>query len=236
MRGSHLCRPNAGSLPPAMVTVAVSELGPDRLIGCFQSLPTSFAGTEIADFFLHLAMERDRELRRTGNVQGRSASWPESAIENCTIRTEYRPVYRLQRKEFLRWGVRYPETWASGEHKRASAQRYSPVGTEGHYLGLTLAAAEDEVRFYEGGILDATKYLTLVVYASFDGLLDLTAGCIDAVWELIGLPASPSLLDMYLSIMDPRTDNEVANAIGLWARDRGFKGLVFPSARYGQGN
>jgi hypothetical protein len=39
---------------------------------------------------------------------------------------------------------------------------------------------------------------------------------------------------MYKTVMDPRTANDITDRIGLWAREAGFKGIVYPSARYGQ--
>src|SRR5207248_2795908 len=60
------------------------------------------------------------------------------------------------------------------------------------------------------------------------------AGAIGVVWEVVGLDPPESLMDMYLKIMDPNTNNKVTNAIGLWARREGFDGLIYPSARYGE--
>lgn len=217
-----------------MVTVGSMELGQDRLIGCFQSSPTTFPGGEPAAFFPHLAGERLEVLRTTGNVRYTGKGWPESAVEHCVVRTEYRPVYRIHSKEYLETGVRYPRNWASSERKRLRADRYSPFGTEGFYFGLTLEAAEDEARF-PGGSIDPAEYLILVLYCCFDNVLDLTAGCLGAVWEVVGLGSSTSMIDMYLAIMDPETGNRVTNGIGVWARERGFDGLIYPSARYGQG-
>ena len=124
--------------------------------------------------------------------------------------------------------------WAPRESKRLRAERYSPAGTDGLYFGWTLEAAENEARYYGDGTIDPNKFMILVIECCFDNILYLTGGCMDAVWEILGLEIPTSLIDMYLTIMDPRTDNSATNAIGTWARKEGFSGIVYPTARYDQ--
>jgi hypothetical protein len=112
--------------------------------------------------------------------------------------------------------------------------RYSPYGVEGLYFGLCLEAAEDEARYYGQGKISEDESMILVIDCSFDNVLYLTCGVLPWIWQAVGLPEAKSSMDMYLRLLDPRTDNPVTNAIGTWARDAGFEGLIYPSARYGQ--
>ncbi len=217
-----------------MVSFGTINLSPDRTIGMFQIPPTDFPGGDFASFYSHVFAARQEELRRTGNFRMTEKQLPFSAIEHCTIRTEYRPLYRIHSKKYFETGVDYVGNWVPSERKRQRAERYSPYGTEGFYFGWTLNGAEDEARFGSGGIIDPKEYMILVIEACLDNILYLTAGCLDAVWSVVGLDPPDSIMDMYEAIMDPRTDNETTNAIGRWAREQGFNGIIYPSARYGQ--
>jgi hypothetical protein len=217
-----------------MATVGTVVLGEDRLVGCFQWPPTTFPGGDFADFFEFLSRERQTALRLSGNVKLSKAPWPESAVEHSVIRTEYLPVYRLQSKTRFESGVRYPLNWASSEWNLSHAYRYSPIGTEGFYLGLTLPAAEGEARFWGKGTIDPEKFMILVLYCCFDNVLYVTPRCLNAIWTILGFDRRTSVMDMLLNVMNTKTGNEITDAIGLWARERGLDGIVYPSARYGQ--
>jgi len=167
-------------------------------------------------------------------TRGHVFKWPGSAIEHARIRTALISTYRIHARRFFAGGERFPESWPRRDVKAGIAERYSPPGTTGYYFGLTVDAALDEARYYEPAI-DPTRDRSkiLVVHRTYyHDLLYLTP-VLRAVWTHLGLPAI-NTWDMYLTIMDPRTANDVTDRIGLWAREEGFKGIVYPSARYGQ--
>src|SRR5947209_5793998 len=211
-----------------MPTIATFGNRIDMLKGVFQLAPTDFSQGDIADFYAHCYQERQKELRSTGHFRITKKEFPASAIEHTTIRTEYIPVYRIHSKQYFQAGPNYGANWLLSERKRNNNERYSPFGTEGFYFGLTLPAAEHEARHYGEGQIDPKKYMILVMECCFDNILYLSAGAIGVVWEVVGLDPPESLMDMYLKIMDPNTNNKVTNAIGLWARREGFDGLIYP--------
>ena len=160
--------------------------------------------------------------------------WPRSAIQHARVRTALISTYRVHSRRHFAGGERFPESWPSKDLKRSLAERYSPPGTIGYYFGLTIDAALDEVQYYNPGI-DLTQNeskILLVHRTHYHDLLYLTP-VLPAVWAQLGLPEMDTW-DKYLTIMDPRTGNDITNRIGLWAREEGFKGIIYPSARYGQ--
>jgi hypothetical protein len=156
--------------------------------------------------------------------------WPERDIDMATVNTVYIPLYRVHSKEHFLAGQQYPNNWQISERKKAAQERFSPAGVEGFYFGLTLEAAENEARHYGKGVIDETKMI-LVLLACFDRLLYLPI-CIQAIWCVLGFPKPDHPMEMLLATMDRSTNNEVANEIGKWARESGFAGILYPSARY----
>jgi RES domain-containing protein len=158
----------------------------------------------------------------------------ERHLKACTVDTEYVSFYRVHSKQHFRWGKDFPRNWEDNKRKLQAQERFSPAGVTGHYLGLTPDAALDEALYYGKGSIDQHSRFFLMIRCYFENILYLShPSALDAVWTILGLD-SKSLGEMYLSIMCPETDSETTNRIGLWARDSGFDGLVFPSARYGQ--
>jgi len=159
--------------------------------------------------------------------------WPEREIAMATVNTVYIPLYRIHSKEFFLSGMAYPNNWWPSDRKKVANERFSPPGVESFYFGLTLEAAENEARFYGNEIIDPQSQMILVVLACFDTLLYLPI-CIQAVWDILGLPEPKHPMEMLLATMDPSTNNYSANEIGKWARASGFKGIIYPAARYGE--
>jgi hypothetical protein len=159
---------------------------------------------------------------------------PSSAIEHARVRTALISTYRVHSRQFFAGGERFPESWPSKDLKLRIAGRYSPPGTVGYYLGLTVDAALDEAQYYDPTVnLTENKSKILLVHRTYyHDLLYLTP-VLPAVWTHLGLPEMHTW-DMYLTIMHPCTSNDVTNLIGRWAREEGFKGILYPSARYGQ--
>jgi len=207
--------------------------GIDRLTGACELHDSGFPGGDFADYYSHICQRRVEELRKTGQFPVTKSEWPASALEHATIRTTYVPIYRIQSKDYFAWGAEFPSNWVSNERKTNRVDRYSPQGTAGFYFGLTLKAAEDEARYYGEDALNPEKQMILVIEACFDNILYLPA-VLHAVWKIAELPEDTSLSEMFLQIMDPRTDNEITNRIGHWARDEGLSGLLYPTARHGR--
>ena len=174
------------------------------------------------------------EFRSKLKMTDHETKWPKSATEWARSRTQYVPIYRIHSIHHFSAGVNFFANWEADNRRRARHDRYSPPGTFGYYFGLTLEAAEDEARHYGGGSIDPSDRMILVMECCFDDILYLTAGVIHAVWSSVGLPAATSHHDMYLKLMHNNTVNEFTDAIGLWVRNEGFRGLIYPSARYGQ--
>jgi RES domain len=207
--------------------------GIDRLTGACVPQDSNFPGGDFADYYGYISQQRLEELRKTGQFGVSESEWPASAIEYATIRTTYIPIYRIQSKDYFAWGHDFPSNWVPSERKANRADRYSPPSTAGFYFGLTLKAAEDEARYYGKDTLNPEEQMILVMEACFDNILYLPAA-LHAVWEIADLPKNTSISEMFLQIMDPKTDNEVTNHIGRWARDVGVNGLLYPTARYGR--
>lgn len=163
-----------------------------------------------------------------------AAKWPRSAIEHARVRTALISTFRVHPRRYFVGGEQFPESWPSGQIKNTLTERYSPPGTIGYYFGLTVDAALDEAKYYEPNS-DLTKNeskIFLVHRTYYHDLLYITP-VLSAVWSQLEFPKMDTW-EMYLAIMDPRTANEITDRIGLWARAEGFKGIIYPSARYGQ--
>lgn len=159
---------------------------------------------------------------------------PERAIALGTIQTRYITLYRVHSKRHFKWGRKFPRNWPDDRRKRRAKERFSPPGTVGHYFGVTADAALDEAYYYGHGQIDSRKQFFLALECFLDNILYLTdLAVLTSVWKVLGLDPR-STADMYFAVMDLQTDNTITNKIGVWARDRGLSGLIFPSARYGQ--
>lgn len=211
----------------------------DRLTGMFHFAPMMFGGEgDIADFYAHCNRLREMEMRqehasRLINALEHEAEWPASAVAWARVRTQYIPLYRIHSKRHFLFGPDFHANWAPDQRRLERHDRYSPPGTVGYYFGLTLKAAEDEARFYGGGDIDPSERMILVIECCVDDILYLTTVAIRAVWEAVGLEPVSSV-EQYLRIMHNNTVNEYTDAIGVWARKAGFRGVIYPSARYGQ--
>jgi hypothetical protein len=211
----------------------------DRLTGAYQHGPTDFAGGDIADCYEYAARRREAQMRgefgRKLQEQQQAPLSVNSRIAWAIVRTEYIPVYRIHEKAHFRCGVEFGFNWpSSSEWKLDRTDRYSPPGTIGYYVGLTLQAAEDEARHAGVGRLDPDRQMILVMECCFDNLLYLCSGILPELWAELELAPPHSIMDMYLQLMSPDAGNEVTDRIGRWARDQGIGGLIFPSARYDQ--
>ena len=161
--------------------------------------------------------------------------YPQRAIEAARVETALISTYRIHQLARLGTGAEYPSTWSPHPARASAPCRYSPSGYEGYYLGLTVDAALDEASYYHGCDVEQQGLagsVLLVLRTFFTDLLYL-APVIDAVWEILEFAPMPCW-EMYARIMDHSSDNEYTNMIGTWAREQGFKGLVFPSARFSQ--
>jgi hypothetical protein len=205
----------------------------DKLIGLFDCRLESLDEDLYPDFYDTCFDSRQDELEDQHPFEPKS-TYPHSAIELATVATHYINCYRIHSKAYFYYGADYSQNWGDPDRKRKLSERYSPVGTVGYYFGLTLDAAFDEVYYYCKGDIDTEKYMILTIDCFFDNVFYMMPyGVLNAVWKIVGLePVSP--MDMYLQIMDPYTGNEITDKIGLWARQQGFDGLIYPSARYGQ--
>lgn len=156
---------------------------------------------------------------------------------HARIRTALISTYRVHPKKYFKGGANFPDSWPKNQIKERIDERYSPAGTIGFYFGLTLDAALDEAKYYDPllNIAENQSHFLMVHRTYYYDLLYLTP-VLGTVWSYLDLPAMDNTWDMYRSIMDPTTNNEITNQIGLWAREEGFRGIVYPSARYGQRN
>ena len=164
----------------------------------------------------------------------RHDQWPGSAIQHARVRTALISTYRVHSRRYFAGGKQFPKSWPSKDVKVGITERYSPRGTVGYYFGLTVDAALDEARYYDPTIdLIQNESKILLVHRTYYHDLLYLAPVLSAVWTHLGLPEMHTW-EMYLTIMDPRTANDITDRIGLWAREQGFKGIIYPSARYGQ--
>ncbi|MCB0707590.1 MAG: RES family NAD+ phosphorylase [Saprospiraceae bacterium] len=179
--------------------------------------------------------KREHPTIRGHIISGQNKGWPIQAIEHAKIRTALISNYRVHSKEHFFGGEDFPKTWEKRQAKIDASERFSPPGTIGYYFGLTVDAALDESLYYAGGRDNLEKDNSKLILAHrtfFEDILYL-APVLPAVWHHLKLPDIP-VWEMFISIMNPNTSNEITDAIGIWAREFGFKGIIFPSARYGQ--
>lgn len=157
------------------------------------------------------------------------------ALETARVRTALISTYRVHQKKYLHGGPDFPKIFPERTIKLNAHERFSPPGTVGYYFGLTVDAALDEGSFYTGSDVERhtdPSWMLLVHRTYYENLLYL-APVLPQLWEYLALPPT-RLWEMYLAIMNPKTSNEITDPIGRWARDFGFSGIVYPSARYGQ--
>jgi hypothetical protein len=150
------------------------------------------------------------------------------------VATRHIPVYRIHSRAHFQPAPEFPANWDDTPRRRLAEHRFSPGGVSGYYFGLTLDAALDEALHYGNGSIAADVSLILVMDCYFDNLLYLMHPLvIGDIWKKAGL-GDTDYFSMYLTLMDPGTNNHACNRLGLWARERGFDGVIYPSARYGQ--
>ncbi len=150
------------------------------------------------------------------------------------LSTRYVPVCRIHSRHRFKSGADFYANWDNSDRRKAQKHRFSASGVQGYYFGLTLDAAIDEAMHYGGGSLDPATKIILVLDCYFDNLLYLMHPLvIGDIWTKVGLPSMP-YFEMYLTLMDPDTENRACNRIGKWALESGFDGLMYPSARYAQ--
>jgi hypothetical protein len=158
----------------------------------------------------------------------------EKYIRIGTIESHYSTYYRITPKKYFCGGSDFALNWADTDRKRDTHHRYSPKGTVGHYLGVSFDAAMDEMLYYSNGSIDSSQYLLLVVECYFTNILYLADyDVLMAVCDKIDVEYDDPL-DLMNAILNPRTANDLTDRIGLWARQRGFDGLVYPTARFSQ--
>jgi hypothetical protein len=212
------------------------ELLPDgTCFGLFDGTRPNGAISERRFWQYHEEVARREHPATRGHVLAmRQDEWPRSAIQHARVRTALISTYRVHSRRFFAGGEQFPESWPSKDLKVGIAERYSPPGTVGYYFGLTVDAALDEARYYDPSLnpTENESKIILLHRTYYHDLLYLTP-VLPAVWSHLDLPAMHTW-DMYLTIMDPRTTNDVTDRIGVWARKEGFKGIIYPSARYGQ--
>lgn len=154
-------------------------------------------------------------------------------LDYARVDTHYSTYYRILPAKYFCSGDHFPDNWLDTERKRKGQQRYSPTDTVGHYLGCTLDAALDESLFYGGGTLDYEASILLTIETYLENLLYLAHfRILSTILSRIGIEASN--YEAMLLILDPETSNDITNRIGVWAREQGFDGIVYPSARFGQ--
>jgi hypothetical protein len=158
----------------------------------------------------------------------------EYVIQCATVDTAYATFYRVHSRAHFWRGPEFPRNWVPWPDKVQRAERYSPPGVVGWYWGLTLGAAFDEALYYSKGEIDETSHVLLTIECCLSNILFLgSPRTVSAVWVKAGLP--PMLpYEMLLALMHPDTGAEHTNRIGLWARERGLAGIIFPTARYAQ--
>jgi len=150
------------------------------------------------------------------------------------VSTRYVPVYRIHYKNYFHSAEHFYLNWDESSRRRQQLHRFSPAGTLGFYFGLTLDAALDEAKHYATEELNNSQQMILVMDCCLDNILYLMHPLvISGIWKKVGLPET-DMFEMYLKLMDTDTNNEVCHRIGIWARQRGYGGLIYPSARYTQ--
>lgn len=158
----------------------------------------------------------------------------EGSLKYAIVDTGYATFYRITKKKHFRPGADFPSNWEDTQYKKDASQRYSPVGTVGHYFGLTYDAALDESMYYGQGAVDSNEYFLLAIECYFEKILYLANySVLASIWTLLGFPQK-NHMEMMIELLNPDTSNELTDAIGLWARDFGARGLIYPTARYSQ--
>ena|GEM_PF-4182240 len=152
------------------------------------------------------------------------------------VSTKYAKFFRIHKKEYIHVNENYPKMWEEGHWKHDRKERFCPIGKLGFFFGLTSDAALDEMRFYtSNSFIDSEKYCVLIMEMCLNDILYLLEPTVlEMIWRDIGIAPCNSFSEMYLKLMDLSTNNETCNSIGAWARDNGYAGIVFPSARYAQ--
>lgn len=212
------------------------ELPDSTVIGLYDGSQPAGAISESQYWLYHETIAQREHPRTRGHPPFTTPKYdfPLRAIEHARVRTALISTYRIHSRKYLIGGNEFPRMWPPRDVKLNTFERFSPPETVGYYFGLTVDAALAEASYYDGTDLerhpDSTKVI-LVHRTYFTDLLYL-APVVGMVWEYLKLPDMP-LWEMFIAIMNPRTGNEITNAIGLMARERGFKGVIFPSARYG---
>ncbi len=207
------------------------EVFPDGTeFGVYHNLEGSRTLTE-SEFWAYHEEIAKREHPTTRGHRLPKLNHPHESFEAARSRTALISTYRVHEAKYYQGGRSFPEMWKPFPKKIEISQRYSPPGTIGYYFGLNVNAALDEARFGYGPDVEGdTTKLVLVHRTYYEDILYL-APVLWQVWGHLNLPEMP-LWQMYLSIMDPDTSNNYANEIGLWAREYGYKGIMYPSARY----
>jgi hypothetical protein len=214
------------------------ELEDGTIMGLYDGTRGEGAISESAFWNHHEEVaRREHPITRGHRISAKLGEWPSRAIEHARVRTALVSTYRVHSRQYFSGSVDFPKIWAPREIKSRAPERFSPAGTIGYYFGLTVDAALDEAAYYgaRSGDADISKdssKLLLVHRTYYHDLLYL-APVLDAVWAHLSLP-SMNVWDMYVAIMDPRTTNTFTDTIGRWAREAGFAGIVYPSARFGQ--
>lgn len=149
------------------------------------------------------------------------------------VSTRYVPLYRIHSKKYFSSAEHFYLNWDESARRKQQRHRFSPEGVTGFYFGLTLDAALDEAMHYAAGELHDNQMI-LVIDCCVDNILYLMHPLvIGHIWKKIGL-SDVTIFEMYLALMDTDTNNDICRRIGIWARQRGFDGIIYPSARYGQ--
>jgi hypothetical protein len=158
---------------------------------------------------------------------------PDKQIRIATVDTHYSTYYRIVKKKYFLGADAFPRNWEDNDRKLSTNDRYSPKGTVGHYLSVSFDAAMDEM-LYRHGDFDGSDYTLLAIESYFSNILYLADYAVLAtVCDLIPIKYD-NPLDLMNAILNPETANAMTDRIGLWARDRGLDGLVYPTARYAQ--
>jgi hypothetical protein len=210
------------------------ELGDGTAIGMYDGTQPHGCLPESHYLALHEAVSNREHPQTRGHRFPRTVEeLPLRAIQHARIRTALISTYRIHSCKHFSGGADFPRMWEPTKTKLSLPQRFSPPGTVGYFFGLTLDAAIAEASFYANRDLEREpdpSTIILVHRTYYTDLLYLSP-VLPMLWEFLRMPTM-SVWDMYLALMNPDTSNPFTDTIGLWAREAGFKGIVFPSARY----
>jgi hypothetical protein len=175
----------------------------------------------------------DTRARRGVSWVSNSTPYPYSAFEAGTVSTWYATFYRITSSQYLRLDESFPLNWQDDQRKLDKHERYSPKACVGHYFGLTLDAVVDEAIHYGKGHIDETENVLFTLECYFERILYLAnSGVAEAVFRHLNIPFQNNF-DCVLQLMYAETANAATDQIGLWAREVGYDGIIFPSARWG---